>query len=127
MARFYMNVDGKEIIKRLEQMGKNIENTQQILEEAGEYMTEEFKKIKPPNVITGRLEASIGWKIKKDNIIDVGVQPSLMTGRVEYYSYYQEYGTHKMPAHPYIRTGWEMNYDIVRQRLIDGFMELLLK
>ena len=127
MARMYMNVDCKELLRKLEQMAYNVQDTQQILEEAGEYMTEEFKKIKPPNVITGRLEASIGWKIKKDNIIDVGVQPSLMTGRVEYYSYYQEYGTRKMSANSYIRVGWDMNYDIVRQRLIDGFMQLLLK
>ena len=94
MARFYMNVDCTELVKKLEQMAHNVQDTQQILEEAGQFMEGEFKSLTPFD--TGALQASIGYKLKGDNIVEVGVQLSKCTGRVELYSWYNEWGTRKM-------------------------------
>ena len=123
MGRLYFNVDGKELIRRLEQMAYNVQDTQQILEEAGQFMEKEFKSLAPND--TGKLEASIGYKIKSDNIVEVGVQLSKAQGRVPLYSWYQEFGTRKMAAQSYIRVGWDMNWNEVREKMIEKFMELL--
>ena len=88
MARMYMNVDCKELLRKLEQMAYNVQDTQQILKECGQFMEGEFKSLAP--IDTGKLQASIGYKIKSDNIVEVGVQLSKAQGRVEYYSWYQE-------------------------------------
>lgn len=125
MARMYMNVDCKELLRKLEQMAYNVQDTQQILEECGQFMEGEFKSLAP--IDTGKLQASIGYKIKSDNIVEVGVQLSKAQGRVEYYSWYQEFGTRKMAANPYIRPGWDMNYNTVKEMMIEKFMQLLLK
>lgn len=54
------------------------------------------KRLAP--VDTGRLRSSIGWTLIQD-----GGRLSALVGSNVAYAWYQEFGTSRMPAHPFLR------------------------
>ncbi len=65
-------------------------------------------------VDTGRLRASLAHEVKKEGKEVVGI-----VGTNVEYAIEQEYGTGKMPAHPYLRPALEKN-KIAIKRLFGG-------
>lgn len=88
MARLYIKTDFKEVYDKLERMEKAMQDRiiQETLELAGEKMSSIVKANAPKD--TGALTSSIDFKVDGDSVQIAVFHP---TGRVKYYSVYQEF------------------------------------
>ena len=93
MAKFFIKTDFSEVYKKIEQMEKALQEQaiHDVLEEAGKYMKDRIVANAPHD--TGALAKAIDYVVKGE-YVQIGVENP--TGRVKYYSVYQEFGTHKM-------------------------------
>ena len=120
--RLSIKTDFKEVYQKLERMEQAMQQKiiQETLELAGETMSNIVKGNAP--VDTGALISSIDFKVNGDSVQIAVFHP---TGRVKYYSVYQEFGTHKMSSHSYFRTGYDEGIAQVTEIMLEKILSLL--
>ncbi len=91
---------------------------------AGAELVKAAAKAKAPRD-TGALAEGIG--ISKDLKGKKGVLAEVSTSEETYYGLFQEYGTSKMPKHPFLRPALDENQNKVNQLFTDAIQEAVDK
>lgn len=100
--KFKMEIDNTEQFHKLLDEAK-----EDILKDAGNFVTGEAKKIVP--VDTGNLRSSLDNKMKGNDTVQIGTD-------VEY-STDVEFGTSKQRAQPYLLPAYEMNKEEIKNMM----------
>lgn len=113
-----------EIIDKLQRIGANVGRLEnQALKNAAEPVLDAAKANVP--VRTGKLKK--GLKISKVKVksgvkfIQVGVDRGDDPGA--FYGHFVEFGTSKMPAHPFLQPAFEKNKDVIKEKIAETLKE----
>ena len=117
---------GKELAKELEELPRRLQNKtiRKALRQAGNVLLKKARTNAP--VKSGALRRGIKLKVDMRGtpaaIINVKIPgKGKKSGGGPYYGAFQELGTSKMPAHPYLRPA----FDSTNKQALDTFVEVL--
>lgn len=111
-----MSVEGNELARKFRELGRRVYTQQeQTALQAGMIVERAAKQNAP--VDTGRLRSSISTRLAESDENSIAVE----VGTNVDYAIAVEFGTSKMPAHPYMLPAYAENKDKVLRKLAEAF------